>query len=228
MKLQQNLREHRNKLGLSQEQLAEKLYISRQAIAKWENGTAQPELDKLVLLTAIYQITLDELVNGINCCDTIHPPETFMTPDYNVLIEFLLRASSKTYAGKGAEAITPCRECAHDFSYAEEGYRYTDSYFGGQRFIGEESLYEQGVCIWGMNYAGRTLSERFSGDFLKSALLLRPKTMPYRGPMLYRDGRYTYHNSVEGDFRWFQGREEIYTDTELVFQCMYHGGIVQA
>ena len=54
----------RRELGLSQEQLAEKIGVSRQAISKWESGTATPELDKLLALSECFGITLDELVKG--------------------------------------------------------------------------------------------------------------------------------------------------------------------
>lgn len=52
----------RRRSGLSQEQLAEKLGVSRQAVSKWESGAATPELEKLLALSACFQITLDELV----------------------------------------------------------------------------------------------------------------------------------------------------------------------
>ena len=52
----------RRKSGLSQEQLAEKIGVSRQAISKWESGTSTPELEKLLALSECFHITLDELV----------------------------------------------------------------------------------------------------------------------------------------------------------------------
>lgn len=52
----------RRKNGLSQEQLAERIGVSRQSISKWESGAATPELEKLLALCACFQITLDELV----------------------------------------------------------------------------------------------------------------------------------------------------------------------
>ena len=58
------------------------------------------------------------------------------------------------------------RPGSHEFVYQENEYRYTDMYLGGQQFIGEETLYHRDVCLWGMNYTGRTLAEGFSGDFL--------------------------------------------------------------
>lgn len=51
----------RRKQGLSQEQLAEKIGVSRQSISKWEGGLSTPELDKLKALSECFQITLDEL-----------------------------------------------------------------------------------------------------------------------------------------------------------------------
>lgn len=54
----------RRKSGLSQEQLAEKLGVSRQAISKWEGGLSTPELDKLKALSEFFGITVDELVGG--------------------------------------------------------------------------------------------------------------------------------------------------------------------
>lgn len=51
----------RRKSGLSQEALAEKIGVSRQAVSKWETGAAAPELDKLRALSAFFGVTLDEL-----------------------------------------------------------------------------------------------------------------------------------------------------------------------
>lgn len=51
----------RRKHGLSQEQLAEKIGVSRQAISKWEGGLSTPELEKLRALSECFQITIDEL-----------------------------------------------------------------------------------------------------------------------------------------------------------------------
>lgn len=51
----------RRKSGLSQEQLAEQIGVSRQAISKWEGGLSTPELDKLQALSRFFQVSLDEL-----------------------------------------------------------------------------------------------------------------------------------------------------------------------
>ena len=63
MKLCEKLYELRRAAGLSQEELAEKLNVSRQAVSKWENGAAQPELSKLVELSRLYGVSVDELLS---------------------------------------------------------------------------------------------------------------------------------------------------------------------
>ena len=63
MKLCEKLYELRRAAGLSQEELAERLSVSRQAVSKWENGAAQPELSKLVELSRLYGVSVDELLS---------------------------------------------------------------------------------------------------------------------------------------------------------------------
>lgn len=54
----------RTRHGLSQGELAEKLNVSRQAVSKWETNASIPELDKLIALSGLFSLTLDELVKG--------------------------------------------------------------------------------------------------------------------------------------------------------------------
>ena len=61
MKLCEKLYELRRAAGLSQEELAERLSVSRQAVSKWENGAAQPELSKLIDAHAVETAELHEL-----------------------------------------------------------------------------------------------------------------------------------------------------------------------
>ena len=56
---------------LSQEELAEKLGVSRQAVSKWERSEASPDTDNLIELAHIYGVTLDELLNGEDAVDLI-------------------------------------------------------------------------------------------------------------------------------------------------------------
>lgn len=54
----------RRKNGLSQEQLAEIIGVSRQTVSKWENGQSTPELEKMIALGKCFHVTLEELTAG--------------------------------------------------------------------------------------------------------------------------------------------------------------------
>ena len=57
-----NLKKLRKENNLSQEQLAEELNVSRQAISKWESATAYPEMDKIITLCDKFQVNIDDLL----------------------------------------------------------------------------------------------------------------------------------------------------------------------
>lgn len=65
MTLGERIAYYRGVLGLSQGELAEKLGVSRQAVSKWETDAGLPDLDRLIALSGLYNITLDELVKGV-------------------------------------------------------------------------------------------------------------------------------------------------------------------
>jgi hypothetical protein len=84
------------------------------------------------------------------------------------------------------------------------------------------------IPFWTMNYYGIVINkEHFSGDFLKQALLHVPENMPFRGPNEYFDGDYKYICEVDGDFNYFNGKEEIFYCGEKIYECLFHGGEVQ-
>ena len=64
IELANRLYEYRKQSGLSQEELAEKLGISRQSVSKWERAESCPDTDNLIELAKIYNVSLDELVNN--------------------------------------------------------------------------------------------------------------------------------------------------------------------
>lgn len=55
---------HRQEAELSQEELANRVYVSRQTISNWENDKSYPDVNSLVLLSEIFQISLDNLIKG--------------------------------------------------------------------------------------------------------------------------------------------------------------------
>jgi transcriptional regulator with XRE-family HTH domain len=74
----------RKRNNLSQEALAEKLGISRQAVSKWERAEASPDTDNLILLARIYGVSLDEL---LNTGDAIPMPGVADTEEPIVIVE---------------------------------------------------------------------------------------------------------------------------------------------
>lgn len=65
MKFNENLKYLRKQANLTQEQLAEELNVSRQAITKWESGQSMPDIENLIELSYIFSITIDSLVGDI-------------------------------------------------------------------------------------------------------------------------------------------------------------------
>ena len=64
MELGKQIRKHRQEVQLSQEEFAERVYVSRQTISNWENGKSYPDVNSLVLLSETFQISLDNLIKG--------------------------------------------------------------------------------------------------------------------------------------------------------------------
>lgn len=63
-KFAEQLTQFRKQKGFSQNELAKKLKISRQSVSKWENGTAIPDLDRVIEIADLLQVSLDELILG--------------------------------------------------------------------------------------------------------------------------------------------------------------------
>lgn len=74
MKFNEKLIMLRKQHNLSQEQFAEKLGVARQTISKWELGETTPEMDKLIIMSELYNITLDELMKEENEGKVVNDP----------------------------------------------------------------------------------------------------------------------------------------------------------
>lgn len=64
MEIGQQIIRYRKQQALSQEELAEKVYVSRQSISNWENDKTYPDIYSLSLLSQIFQVSLDQLIKG--------------------------------------------------------------------------------------------------------------------------------------------------------------------
>lgn len=59
MKLGKQIKDFRNQFSFSQEELAEKMYVSRQTISNWENDKTYPDINSLVLMSQLFGTTID-------------------------------------------------------------------------------------------------------------------------------------------------------------------------
>ncbi|MBQ3191764.1 MAG: helix-turn-helix transcriptional regulator [Bacteroides sp] len=64
MELNEQIKNYRTEMKFSQEELAEKIYVTRQSISNWENGKTYPDIHSLLLLSSLFGISLDQLVKG--------------------------------------------------------------------------------------------------------------------------------------------------------------------
>jgi transcriptional regulator with XRE-family HTH domain len=64
MEVGKRIREERDKLGLSQEDLARRIFVSRQTVSNWETGKTYPDVQSLLLLSNLFGASVDSLVKG--------------------------------------------------------------------------------------------------------------------------------------------------------------------
>lgn len=61
MELGNQIKKYRSELQISQEQLADRIYVSRQTISNWENEKSYPDVNSLILLSEVFQTSIDKL-----------------------------------------------------------------------------------------------------------------------------------------------------------------------
>ena len=94
MKFNENLKYLRKQAGLTQEQLAEKLNVSRQAITKWESGQSLPDIENLKELSFMFSVSMDSLVGDIESKSTLKIKKKIDDIGYYILSLVVLLASS--------------------------------------------------------------------------------------------------------------------------------------
>ncbi|MBN2879674.1 MAG: helix-turn-helix transcriptional regulator [Clostridia bacterium] len=224
MEFYRNLPALRKENNLSQEELAEKLGVSRQAVAKWESGTNLPDITNLISISNIFSVSLDRLIRPET--DFCQQAKKYVPYEEESIKGFLYEAKKNTYAANAPLDKESCRPNSHDLTYKKGNYLYIDTYLGGESFSGEEALWIEENPVWAMNYRGRTLNDMFRGDVLKAALTAGCSEMLPRGPLLFRFNQYTYHCKYIGEFDWFTGHEEIFYEGIKVFECYFNGGMI--
>lgn len=85
MNLGEKLYNLRKDTGMSQEEVADKLKVSRQTVSKWETGESKPDFDKIVPICNLFSITTDELLNGsVSESDSLDKEVVRENTDYNI------------------------------------------------------------------------------------------------------------------------------------------------
>jgi hypothetical protein len=155
-----------------------------------------------------------------------------MDPEFiSSLNRFIVSAKIHSYVGTGKESASS-RSQSHDIEYVENDFRYLDSYFGGQSFIGEEIVYHQGSPIWGMNYYGIDLrpdliSAAEIGAMIKKSLKAMYKEGKFLGGFDYFEQDLRYLDKSDGPMTNFTGMEVIFKNDSLVYKLTYHGGLIE-
>ena len=83
MELHERIYQLRKEKNMTQQDLADQLRVSRQAVSRWEMGTAKPEIDSLTALAKIFGITVDELLTGVKAPATETPAVSEEKPRRN-------------------------------------------------------------------------------------------------------------------------------------------------
>ena len=168
MELKENLKQLRMKKGLTQAQLAEKLFVSRSTVAKWENGLGLPNSDSMAALEELFDIIPEELA-------TKEPERVIVKKNralrligqiigWSVIIVFLIVMSCLPFAihNDGTYGFTPDMAAA---SYADDEYIDTGDYriyyftFGGSWENGQHWSDLQGFRPVKKHFWGCTVSE---------------------------------------------------------------------
>lgn len=116
----------RKKAGLSQEDVADKLSVSRQTVSKWETNQTVPELIKVKLLSKLYNVSYDYLISGSNLSGDITSIEMIVdeidwtsawSKKYPILASYQGIQGINTYSKKLSELYDDCK---NEFNFNDE------------------------------------------------------------------------------------------------------------
>ena len=81
----ENIRKLRRENGLTQEQLAEQLFVSRTAVSKWESGRGYPNIESLKAIAKFFSVSVDELLSGNDPVFNASSTNTVLLQRFNAL-----------------------------------------------------------------------------------------------------------------------------------------------
>lgn len=100
MELGNQIRKYRSRQNLSQEELADQVYVTRQTISNWETGKSCPDIHSLLLLSSIFQVSLDQFIKGDldKMKETINAYELKKWNHYSIIFAALFAACILSFA----------------------------------------------------------------------------------------------------------------------------------
>ncbi len=149
------------------------------------------------------------------------------------LVGFLCKARKHGYAGDGK--YTDMEMGKRVFTYHSEeskasGFLYRDTYYRFNPFCGQELIWKGKEPIWAMNYFGAVTDGRllpeYVYEFSKKALF-HASPGDLRGPRYFQEKEFSYSNIWDGEIFKFRGTEFILLKGQRVYECEYHGGLIQ-
>lgn len=87
--ISKKIHEKRKQIGLTQDELADRLYVSRQAVSKWEMGKSLPSLEVLLEMTELFDVTIDYMLDGSELSDHDYQSMFMQYPRESVIYHFL-------------------------------------------------------------------------------------------------------------------------------------------
>ena len=86
-----NIRKLRKKNHMSQDELAEKLGVSRQSVSLWENGQTQPTIENIIALAKVFDVSSDEILMGTDAAGNAHAAEPTAVPTTQPTIQPIIQ-----------------------------------------------------------------------------------------------------------------------------------------
>ena len=132
--------ELRKKSGISQEEFADKLNVSRQAVSKWERGEALPDTDNLISIAKLYNVSLDELVGHTPTCESEEHAEEKTSYENDVKSNLDENYAQPNYKGRliidvSGSGDIDVDDIDEDDEEEERYYSYNDEPADGKRKI---------------------------------------------------------------------------------------------
>ncbi|MEO5950887.1 MAG: DUF5680 domain-containing protein [Chloroflexia bacterium] len=123
---------------------------------------------------------------------------------------------------------------ASQLQYADGLFNYRNTFYGFERFSGQETVYYDNRPVWGMGYAGGLINHymwdlqpQWIYAVLRASLAQVSQDLPFRGPLHYEYYGFEYSNHPLGHLAEFLGEETIKYRGSLVYHLWYVGGFIR-